>query len=464
MMDQVVSGLPQPQQANNSYRDRQQAASEDGGKAENFEDVVSKAGSQNGRNERKKGADEGHATPRNATETPRGGETITAKTAFDLTIALRNVTASADGRAKLANFKDALKGAEKALQPAESEEAMLARLVQKLKQAAEKADEINVKVSAGEASDASLTPADELSLLLGLSPTKETEGRTDKKAGHGASDSDEADEKADTDGLKSDAKAIGPDAHQLAAAADTRHARSDGAEQKTSGDEVVRLVSADGRGRSVDVSLPKVAGEPAAKDTDKSSAATKVETATVLEARRYLGFSADSNATTLSHAVKADPTWTSALQAVQNVDLSGLADTVKEVNTLKLQMNPENLGNMVASLKLKGEELTVEVRVDSVDAYRQLSSDHDEIVKALQDQGFTIDKVTVQLNATERTDTGADRDMQRQGQAQRDEQGGQSNRNNARDNSQPEWASGRDGQDPASGDGAEPGRAGNIYL
>jgi len=464
MMDQVVSGLPQPQQANNSYRDRQQAGSEDGGKAENFEDVVSKAGSQNNRNERRKGAEEGDAAPRNATETQRGGETITAKTAFDLTIALRTLSSSADGRAKLANFKDALKGAEKGAQPAESQEAMLARLVEKLKQVAEKADEIKVTAETGDAADASMTPADELGLLLGLSPAKETEGRTEKKASHRAGDSDEADETIDVNGLKSDAKAMEPDARQFAAAADTRHARSEHAESKSSGDEVVRLVSADGRGRSVDISLPKVAGEPATKDTDKSSVATKVETATVLEARRYLGFSPDSNATTLSHAVKADPTWTSALQAVQNVDLSGLADTVKEVNTLKLQMNPENLGNMVASLKLKGDELSVEVRVDSVEAYRHLSNDHDEIVKALQDQGFTIDKVTVQLNATERTDTGADRDMQRQGQAQRDQQDGQSNRNNARDNSQPDWASGRDGQDPASGDGVEPGRAGNIYL
>ncbi|RYG96630.1 MAG: flagellar hook-length control protein FliK, partial [Alphaproteobacteria bacterium] len=269
----------------------------------------------------------------------------------------------------------------------------------------------------------------------------------------------------DVSALKHEAKADATDARQLAAAADTRHVQDNSTDSKSSGDDVVRLVSADGRGRPVDVSLPKVAGEPAAKDADKSSAPTKVETATVLEARRYLGFTPDSNATSLANAAKADPTWTSALQAVQNADLSGLADTVKEVNTLKLQMNPENLGNMVASLKLKGEELSVEVRVDSIEAYRHLSNDHDEIVKALQDQGFTIDKVTVQLNATERTDTGADRDMARQGQAQREEQGNQSNRNNnGRGDDQPGWTSGRDSQDNASGDNGEPGRAGNIYL
>ena len=469
MMDQVVSGLPQPQQATNSYRDRQQAGSDDTGNADAFEDLVSKAGGQQSRSERRRGGEGDEPSTQDIADTHRGTETPTAKATFDLTIALRNLSASADGRAKLASFKDALKSAEKGAQPTESQEALLAKLVEKLKQAAQKADEIKVQADAGDAAggeaSADMSPADELSLLLGLSPAKETEGRTEKKASRGVDESEETDEKIDASALRPhDVRAEAPDARQLAAAIDKPHVQNDRAESKSSGDDVVRLVSADGRGKPVDVSLPKVTGEPVTKDADKSSTATKVETATVLEARRYLGFSPDGNATTLVNAVKADPTWTSALQAVQNADLSGLADTVKEVNTLKLQMNPENLGNMVASLKLKGDELSVDVRVDSVEAYRHLSNDQDEIVKALQDQGFSIDKVTVQLNATERTDTGADRDMARQGQARREEQDGQSNRNNGRDNNQSGWKSGRDGQGAASGDGGEPGRAGNIYL
>ena len=118
-----------------------------------------------------------------------------------------------------------------------------------------------------------------------------------------------------------------------------------------------------------------------------------------------------------------------------------------------------------------GEELTVELRVDSVEAYHHLSADHDDIVKALQDQGFSIDKVTVQLNATDRTDTGADRDMARQGQTgrdgqaqQREGQGGQSGRNDGRQDGQQRWTPGEP-RDNASGDGrTEPGRPGNIYL
>jgi len=470
MMDQVVSGLPQAQPASNSYRDRQQAVSDDTGNSNAFEDLVSKAGDQQPRNERRGTETDDGGAAQEKVDTRHPADTTTSKVTFDLTVALRNLSASADGRAKIANFKDALKSAEKGALPAESQDA-LAKLVEKLKQAAQKAEQtLQVAKDGSEAADAdalvNMTPADELGLLLGLAPSKETEGRAEKKTGRANAKDDESSEKLDLPAIKThDAKAETPDANQLAAAADTHHTKDTRTEAKSSGDDIVRVVSADGRGKAVDVSLPKVAGEPVTKDADKSGTATKVETATVLEARRYLGFTPDSNATSLANAVKADPSWTAALQAAQNTDMSALADTVKEVNTLKLQMNPENLGNMVASLKLKGDELTVDVRVDSVEAYRHLSNDHDELVKALQDQGFTIDKVTVQLNATERTDTGADRDMARQGQAQREEQGGQSNRNGGRDDGQPGWNASRDGQEASSGDGsAEPGRSGNIYL
>lgn len=469
MIDQLVSGSPTAQPTNTSYRDRQQAGSDENSNGDAFEDLVSKAGAQQSQKERQ-GAGKGEDTSAKAGVDARSTAETASKATFDLTVALRSASLSADSRSKLANAKDALKAAEKGTKPTESQDAQLAKLVEKLKQAAEKNEKaIQSKKDAADTGDADalvqLTPADELSLLLGLSPAKETEGKSEKKATEHAEESE--DETSDAAALKThDSKTHTPDAHQIAAGAEVKHGQDTHTESKSSADDVVRLVSADGRGKSIDISLPKVAGEPTVKDAEKSTTTPKVETATVLEARRYLGFSPDSNATTLAKAVKAEPTWTSALQAVQNADMSGLADTVKEVNTLKLQMNPENLGNMVASLKLKGDELSVEVRVDSVEAYHHLSGDHDEIVKALQDQGFSIDKVTVQLNATERTDTGSDRDMARQGQAQRDEQGGQSNRNGngGREGNQPGWTA-RDGQENTSGDrSSDAGRSGNIYL
>jgi len=255
------------------------------------------------------------------------------------------------------------------------------------------------------------------------------------------------------------------------ASADPKIARDDpAADDKAAQNDVVRLVSANGRGRAVEIDIPAVPGETQ-RDAAKAATTPKVDTATVLEARRYLGFTPEPNATAIATAVKADPTWVEALQTTQGLDLSSLGNTRTEVNTLKLQMNPESLGNMVASLKLKGEELTVELRVDSVEAYQQLTADHDDIVKALQDQGFSIDKVTVQLNATDRTDAGADRDMARQGQAQRDAQSqqrdGQSNQSSRNDDrrEQPRWTPAGPAVDVAAGDRRSgPGQSSNIYI
>ena len=243
-----------------------------------------------------------------------------------------------------------------------------------------------------------------------------------------------------------------------------RRSRTHDDDARSSGGDAVRVVGGNGSRRATDIALSR--SPEAAKDSDKPASANRVDTAVVLEARRYLGFSPDSNATTLASAARSDPTWNAALDASRLTGLGALADTMREVNTLKLQMNPENLGHMVASLKLRGEELSVEVRVDSIEAYRHLSADHDDLVKALQDQGFSIDKVTVQLNAADRTDTSADRDMARQGQTQREGQEGQSNRNDGRQGGQRQkWESARQMADAARGNGgADADRAGNIYL
>jgi chemotaxis protein MotD len=231
-------------------------------------------------------------------------------------------------------------------------------------------------------------------------------------------------------------------------------------------DEAVRLVSADGKGRPIDIPLSKPATD-GATDTDKRSNPARVDTATVIEARRYLGFSPDINTTTLTNAIKSDTTWTEALSHVNRAELSLEGNTVTEVNTLKLQMNPGDLGNMVASLKLKGDELTVEVRVDTIEAYRRLSADQDGIVKALQDQGFSIDSVTVQLNPTEKAEAGSDRDLARQDQGKQDAQRNQADgrNDNARQGAQNSWTRNDDAGISTTSDGrTDPSRAGDIYL
>jgi chemotaxis protein MotD len=51
---------------------------------------------------------------------------------------------------------------------------------------------------------------------------------------------------------------------------------------------------------------------------------------------------------------------------------------------------------VTASLRLTGEHLTVELRVENQDAFQRLNADSEIIVKSLRALGLDIDKVTVQ--------------------------------------------------------------------
>lgn len=477
MIDQLVSGAPQAQpQVKGSQGGRQQGDADQGETSGKFDDMVAKAGTRGQRDERQ-ATDKSGKNPDGGDDKARLLDGLSKLTSnLDALLQGMATATNAEGRVQIENFKDVLKKVDLKEQPADEQEAIIAKLFEKLKQAA--ADQTQrLRNDDAKATDAEaqveLSPADELGMLLGL-VAGDGQAKADKKDGAVAAKGDEdADTASATDIATAELDAKSADQPASAVVADNgkqamelpRQDRQD----RPARDETVQVVSADGRGRPVDISVAK-ASTDATKETDKSQTSARIDTATVLEARRYLGFTPDTNATALANAAKADPSWSSALQAVQRVEtVTSLASTVSEVNTLKLQMNPENLGNMVASLKIKDEVLTVEVRVDSVEAYRHLSADHDDIVKALQDQGFSIDKVTVQLNATERTDAGTDRDT-RQGQAQREGQDGRSGRNDGdrqpgQPASQQAWGADQSLVNADPGDGNVRTRdSGNIYL
>lgn len=65
------------------------------------------------------------------------------------------------------------------------------------------------------------------------------------------------------------------------------------------------------------------------------------------------------------------------------------------MQTLSIQLTPVELGTVEAKLRVAGAELSVELRVETHEAWRRLSSDHDEIVKALRDKGYDIGQVTI---------------------------------------------------------------------
>jgi chemotaxis protein MotD len=285
----------------------------------------------------------------------------------------------------------------------------------------ERKAELKGKAGAETAETTPSSASEQLSQLLGLAPSTEPADDIQGAASparrnrHGADAAPTEEDNTSTEGASAsrtvetlrNAAGLMEIQAQAVPQRDGSSRSIDADEQKTEHGETdsVRLVSKDGKGAPVDIALND---EVAQSPSETSAQGGKTDFVTVLESRRYLGFSSDSNAANLAGAIKADPTWSQALNAVTSAQNAIEGNTATTVNTLKLQMNPENLGNMTASLRLKGEELTVEVRVETMEAFRHLSNDQDQIVKALKDQGFSIDQVTIQLSAPEKSALGQD--------------------------------------------------------
>jgi flagellar hook-basal body complex protein FliE len=465
MIEQFSAGMPQVSQpAATAHRDRQSQPEQDENSG-SFDDLLSKAGDRQPQKNDKNDADAAAEKP---SVTSRVADAL-PKAVFELSAALKGVPdQSQPSKVQFTVLGEPLKLVGKADQVERQSEVALAKLVEKIKQAGKVEMPDAEPVNANENLQMPLTASDELSLLLGL--TKEVDGKSSRKDAL-----EKAERKTDDDVEPTDAagdKIDIADGDPMMIVIDTSKGGKDDRPQDDSASRasIVRVESANGRGRSVDIELQDLNGAQR-QDSAKTSSAPKIETATVLEARRYLGFSTETNGTVLAAAINADPTWTEALQSAQRADVRPLASTVTEVNTLKLQMNPGDLGSMVASLKLKGEELTVELRVTTVEAYHRLVADHDDIVKSLQDQGFSIDKVTVQLNAIDRTDTG-NRDMsrqqeqdqaQREAEAERERQDGKSSRND-QDEQQRRATAGEYAEGGSVDGRSDTGRSGNLYL
>lgn len=65
-------------------------------------------------------------------------------------------------------------------------------------------------------------------------------------------------------------------------------------------------------------------------------------------------------------------------------------------STLNIQLQPAHLGLVTARLTATGSQLSIEIQVESNDAWQRLSSESDTIVKALRAVGYDVDRVSVQ--------------------------------------------------------------------
>ncbi|MDX8520023.1 flagellar hook-length control protein FliK [Mesorhizobium dulcispinae] len=64
-------------------------------------------------------------------------------------------------------------------------------------------------------------------------------------------------------------------------------------------------------------------------------------------------------------------------------------------HVLKIELHPSELGMVTASLRLSGEQLSIEMKPETHEAYRRLTADSEAIVKSLRGLGFEVDHVTI---------------------------------------------------------------------
>jgi len=64
-------------------------------------------------------------------------------------------------------------------------------------------------------------------------------------------------------------------------------------------------------------------------------------------------------------------------------------------HVLKIELHPSELGSVTASLRLSGEQLSIEMKPETHEAYRRLTADSDAIIKSMRGLGFDVDKVTI---------------------------------------------------------------------
>jgi chemotaxis protein MotD len=102
---------------------------------------------------------------------------------------------------------------------------------------------------------------------------------------------------------------------------------------------------------------------------------------------------------------------------------------------LKIELHPAELGLVTASLRLAGEQLSIELKPETHEAYRRLTADSEAIVKSLRGLGFDVDKVailqpSIAVPAATRTDASSSLPMSA-GRDQPSFQPGNSSGNNA---------------------------------
>lgn len=267
--------------------------------------------------------------------------------------------------------------------------------------------------------------------------------------------------------LKSDAKALGMRQSDKAGSTETDHVvpglSDSGTKQQTS--------TSDGPGLA---GLSTAKGARSGSEKSATGGADPAMSVEVLDSRRFLGFTQNTNSSNVLKTVAGDQSWASAMQtASADIKTESGAAASKVVNTLKIQMHPIDLGSVTATLKLVGEQLVVDLKVENSHAYRQLKDDQQNMVNALRSQGYAVDQISVSMAPTpdkSGTSTGqntaqgqgfAQQQQAGQGSAGGSGQGGGNSRNSTGED--PRYAAQESVTTPSSS--SQQGRgSGQVYL
>lgn len=263
---------------------------------------------------------------------------------------------------------------------------------------------------------------------------------------------------------------------QAPAKASTTESGSDRQKDQTAIREVMRALGMEGEARPADDA--RIRGRNAGRQGDAAernsdeSASLKGGKVEVIESRRFMpAQTMSANAQLLTRSLV--DAGTTALSAQRTAPAQPLAQTGPQqagqtLHTLKLQLNPASLGSVTAVLKLSGEDLSVEIKVQTAEAYRQIKQDNESIIKALRGQGFGVEQITVQHVAgpdrasSQTAQQGFQPSQQGPGSSDAQSSGSESGRNNA--GRQGTGSQGEQGHEQSSYAGSGTGRTDGVYL
>ncbi|UCI09217.1 flagellar hook-length control protein FliK [Mesorhizobium sp. B1-1-8] len=136
------------------------------------------------------------------------------------------------------------------------------------------------------------------------------------------------------------------------------------------------------------------AGQSVAQAGQVKPSATRTE---VVSQQSFPAPAQNPMSQTASALVDAIASDTGVQQAFSNASVASQATNAVAVPThvLKIELHPAELGTVTASLRLSGEQLSIEMKPETHEAYRRLTTDSDAIIKSLRGLGFDVNHVTI---------------------------------------------------------------------